>query len=115
MRGWGAYLSSGEFTSGSLNLTDSQEHINYLELKTIFLAVQEFEYLLKNKSILIRCDNTTAVFYVNKLGGTHSKKLCLLSLKIWYLFNQYLIVCICTHITGLENTIAQVYYVSLVI
>ena len=46
-------------------------HINYLELKGAFLALQSFVKDMSNTyiGVLIRMDNRTATAYVNKMGG----------------------------------------------
>ena len=105
--GWGAFLSSGEYISGSWTSKESQEHINYLELKAVYLALSKFSDILYDKSVLIRCDNTTSVFYINKMGGTHSKKLCLLALEIWHLMISHSMKCLSSHISGINNNIAD--------
>ena len=109
MVGWGATLSSGEMASGNWSKEDSRHHINYLELKAVYLAIKEFLPILLNKHISIRCDNTTAIFYLNKMGGTHSRPLCLLALSIWKLINSNSISFIASHISGIDNTVADFF------
>lgn len=61
----------------------SRMHINCLELLTATLAMQTF---LKNKislSVLLRIDNTSAVAYINNLGGTVSRDLLNLAKNLW--------------------------------
>ena len=48
-------------------------HINILELKTVWLACQRFEELVKGKAVSFQIDNTTAVAYQLKEGGTTSR------------------------------------------
>ena len=105
--GWGAFLSSGEYISGTWNDQEKSEHINYLELKAVFLAVSYFSNVISNKNVLIRCDNISVVYYINKMGGTHSKKLCLLSVKTWKLFTDHSISCFASHISGINNKMAD--------
>ena len=102
--GWGASLSSGELTSGSWSDSFSEFHINFLELKAIHLAVTHFLPLIKGKKIFIHSDNSTAVFYLNKMGGTHSELLCSLSLEIWEIFVNNNISCCAFHIAGDDNS-----------
>ena len=64
--GWGAHLN--ERTARRTKL-----HINYLEVKAVFLALKEFQDLCENNIVLI--DNTTAVAYINKEGGMKSGSL----------------------------------------
>ena len=66
--GWGAHLD--EHTArGTWSLSESKLHINYLELKAVFLALKEFQSFCCNKTVLIATDNTTVVAYINKEGG----------------------------------------------
>lgn len=105
--GWGATLSSGEYISGCWNESDSKQHINFLELKAIKLALMEFLPVIKSKSILIHSDNLTTVYYINKIGGTHSIKLCLLALDIWNFIIASSISCKAIHIAGIRNNAAD--------
>ena len=66
--GWGAHLN--EYTArGTWSLPESKLHINYLELKAVLLALQEFKDFCSDKIVLIATDNTTVVSYINKEGG----------------------------------------------
>ena len=104
LSGWGASISSGDMISGIWSSSDSQEHINFLELKAIYLAIQHFLPIIRNKNVHIFSDNSTCVFYLNKMGGTHSKQLCFLALKIWYIFLENEISCKAHHI---KNSVAD--------
>lgn len=44
-------------------------HINYLELKAAFFGLECFAKNLSHCDILIRIDNTTAIAYINNMGG----------------------------------------------
>ena len=57
-------------------------HINLLELKAAFLALQSFQEVVTGRSVALMCDNSTVVAYVNKQGGTVSQSLCLLTKQI---------------------------------
>ena len=71
--GWGAHLN--EHTArGSWSLPESKLHINYLELKAVFLALKESQDLCSDKIVLVATDNTTVVSYINKKGGMKSDK-----------------------------------------
>ena len=66
---------------------ESQQHINALELKAAYLAIQAFtrNRKLPPANIHLRIDNTTAVAYINKRGGggTHSPSLSAIALELW--------------------------------
>ena len=64
-QGWGAHLN--EHTArGSWSLPKAKLHINYLELKAVFLALKEFQDICSNKIVLAATDNTSIVSYINK-------------------------------------------------
>ena len=58
-------------------------HINCLELLAAILAVQTFVKRKIGISILLRIDNTTAVAYINRKGGTASPILSNLARTLW--------------------------------
>jgi len=80
--GWGAHM--GEHSIRGLWSREEKDlHINILELKAGFLALKAFAGDYRDCTILLKMDNTTAVSYVNNMGGTHSKALCSLALEVW--------------------------------
>ena len=79
--GWGAHLNE-RMARGSWSVPESKLHINYLELKAVFLALKEFQDLCTDNIVLIATDNTTVVAYINKEGGMRSGQLCALLWRI---------------------------------
>ena len=77
--GWGATFGNLS-TNGRWSKQESDLHINVLELKATFLAIQAFLKNQSNLAVKLRLDNTTAVTYVNNQGGTRSPSLTLLTL-----------------------------------
>lgn len=70
MTGYGAYdVTNGTETSGLWDEMDQQHHINFLELKAAFLALKELCEHVRNEHIQLFLDNTTAIKYLNKMGG----------------------------------------------
>lgn len=109
LSGWGCTLSSGEVASGRWTEDESCLHINYLELKAIYFGLQCFSSLISGKSVLIHCDNSTSVSYINKMGGTHSSCLCALSIQIWELAYQLDSTIKAVHIAGVLNVQADYF------
>ena len=58
--GWGAHLNE-RTARGSRSLPESKLHINYVELKAVFLALKEFQDLCTDQIVLVATDNTTVV------------------------------------------------------
>ena len=67
---------------GNVVPSRKQLHINYLELKVVFLALKEFQDICESNIVLITTDNTTVVAYINKEGGMKSGPLCALLWRI---------------------------------
>ena len=78
-------------------------HINNLKLLAVFNCVGSFLDELKNSKLRILSDNITTVYYINKLGGTQSKDLCLLAMELWQTLNKNNIDCEAHHIPGVCN------------
>ena len=87
--GWGAHLLDRS-VSGLWSSQESTLHINLLEMKALFLALQSFQDIVTNHRATVMCDNSTVVTYVNKQGGTVSDSLCLLTgrLLLWTEFHN---------------------------
>ena len=62
-------------TGRTWSQTESQMHINCLELLAASLAIKSFARDKKNLHIHLKMDNTTALTYINKYGGTVSPEL----------------------------------------
>ena len=82
-------------------------HINCLELLAATLATKTFAKSKTAISILLRIDNTTAVAYINNLGGTASKELVMLTRDLWMWCLERNIHITAVHLPGVLNTIAD--------
>lgn len=83
LTGWGACCNS-ERTYGSWSEADKAHHINYLELQALFYGLKCFASEYSNCNLLLRCDNTTAVSYINKMGSIQFPSLCSLAREVWH-------------------------------
>ena len=82
LEGWGDTNQVTEIR-GRWNCMENKCHINSLELQAAFLCLKAF---CKNKTrlhVLLKLDNTTAVAYINKKGGTISSSCNKLAKEIW--------------------------------
>ena len=70
-KGWGAVMGE-EKTGGRWTETESNNHINCLELMAVFLGLKALYINITSVHICIYSDNTTTVNYINSMGGTHS-------------------------------------------
>ena len=104
--GWGGHLG-GQSTGGTWSLEEKELHINILELKAILFSMQAFAHVLEGRHIRVFCDNTTAINYVNEMGGTKSKSCNDVASQIWDWCLEHKSWVTCTHIPGKDNTLAD--------
>ncbi|KAL7298948.1 hypothetical protein TKK_0008049 [Trichogramma kaykai] len=106
LSGWGAHANNVT-TNGFWNATEKEWHINCLELKAIFLGLKCFTSNMHNCEILLRCDNVTAISYVNKLGGVQNRRLNNLARDIWQYCESKGLWLFATYIPSKTNTNAD--------
>lgn len=105
--GWGGHLGC-QITSGTWSLDEKELHINILEMKAILFSLQAFEHELEGRHVRVFCDNTTAINYVNEMGGTKSKSCNDVATQIWDWCLEHDSWVTCSHIPGKDNTLADV-------
>ena len=104
--GWGAHL--GDATArGVWSEPESLLHLNFLELKAVFLALRSFEPLCKDQIVLVATDNMTVVSYINKEGGMRSGSLFALLWRLLSWCHPRRIALRARHIPGHLNVIAD--------
>lgn len=81
--GWGAVCDK-EKVNGHWKDSERGYHINYLELLAIYLGLKTLAKNLDNCAILLRVDNTTALSYINRMGGIQYPHLNDLTRQIWH-------------------------------
>jgi hypothetical protein len=79
LTGWGAIWGDQEIHGAWEN---DDRRIDELELRAVLQAIETFPILQSGQRILLRCDNTTAVAYVNNMGG-RIFRLNRVAKKIW--------------------------------
>ena len=106
MLGWGA-VCNGVRTGGLWSQIENKNHINFLELLAATFAVKAFAKDTRNAHILLKMDNSTAVFYVNRMGGTHSTVLSNLAIQLWQWCLARNVSLSAEHLPGVDNCIAD--------
>ena len=71
LAGWGA-VCNRQSANGRWSLLQSEHHINYLELLDVFTALQVSVGDKFNIHVRLKMDNSTAVSYINDMGGIRS-------------------------------------------
>ena len=106
MLGWGA-VCQGVRTGGLWSQTEGKNHINYLELLAAMFAVKAFTKDRRNILIHLRMDNRTAVFYVNRMGGTRSPVLSRLAIQLWRWCLERNLSITAEYLPGVDNCVAD--------
>ena len=83
MIGYGAHdVTNNLDLSGVWSMNEQKQHINFLELKAAFLALKQFCENSEDEHVHLFLDNTTAIKYLNKMGG-RIESLNNLAKQIW--------------------------------
>ena len=91
--------------NGQWSILEAHNHINYLEVLAALYALQAFVPNLQDVHVRLKLDNSTAVAYINKMGGIKSLSLNSLSRTLWEWERNILISA--QHIPGKENLVAD--------
>ena len=100
--GWGACCNNQK-TGGHWSFQECQLNINVKELLATFLALQTFAGNKNGINVLLKLDNMTAVYYINRMGGTHSKRLMEVTSQMWDWSLDRKIVLTAKHLPGVQN------------
>ena len=106
LSGWGASCNNKRI-HGFWTFDEKQMHINVLELKATFLGLKTFGNTLNNCEILLRIDNTTAISYINRMGGVQFPQLHAISEQIWKWCEKRNIWLFASYISSKDNYIAD--------
>lgn len=60
-------------SGGRWTIEEARNYINYLELLACFSGLKSFCSAVTKKNIRLSMDNTTAISYINNMGGITSK------------------------------------------
>lgn len=104
--GWGAACND-DTASGHWSTTEITMHINTLELKAALYGLKIFAKNLTDCDILLRIDNTTAIAYINRMGGVQFPHLNGLSREIWQWCEVRNIFIFASYIKSSDNVIAD--------
>jgi len=110
--GWGAHLleengNQGQRTAGRWSPEEQEDHINILELRAAWFGIQSLLAHHTGCHIQLRMDNSSAVAYVNRLGGCHSQRLDDLASTMWHWAWSKDNHLSAVHIPGVSNTLAD--------
>ena len=104
--GWGAVYGQAK-AGGRWTAKEAECHINVLELQAAFFALKCFCSSLTARHVQIQIDNTTAIAYINHMGGTKSIQLNALAIDLWNWCIERNLWVSAVHIAGKLNTFAD--------
>ncbi len=104
MDGWGFFdPTTGVSGGGRWSEIEQENHINYLEMKAIWLSLQTICKEPMGTHIKILTDNNTAVCTITKQGSSKSEKCHEMARKIWFWAMERNIWITVAHIPGIDN------------
>ncbi|KZS04664.1 Uncharacterized protein APZ42_032312, partial [Daphnia magna] len=104
--GWGAVCDKST-AQGPWTLEEKTLHINHLELIAALYALQCFTARASGVSVLIYSDNSTAVAYINRCGGTWSRSLSATAKSIVEWCEPRRLSLTAVHLAGSRNMVAD--------
>ena len=100
--GWG-YTMGDCHTGGLWTPQEAQNHINFLEMFALFLALNSFREQVNGHHVKIMVDNMTTVSDIKKMGTTKSDKRNYLVKEIWLWCIDHNVWITTSHIPGVDN------------
>lgn len=104
--GWGA-VCLGHSTGGRWSDEESRLHINPLELRAVLFGLRSLCGSVSGLHIRVCSDNSTAVAYINNLGGTRSLKCHEIARFIFEWAVERHVVITAEHLPGSSNILAD--------
>ena len=93
---------------GPWSQDETSYHINYLEMLAAFLALQSLTKDLPHcLTVYLYMDNTSAISYLNRRGGTTFPSLSYLAKETWQWCMSWNISLVANHLPGYLNTVAD--------
>lgn len=106
LSGWGATFGQ-QTTAGQWDLSLTGTHINVLETMAVHQAILHWADALRGHKVTVLSDNSTAVAYINRQGGTRSHSLLQASWDLLTLADGLQIRLRATHLAGDLNVVAD--------
>lgn len=104
--GWGAVLGNQQ-AHGVWDCSEKKFHINCLEAMALFKGLKQFEKTVQGHTVLCQLDNSTAVQYIKRQGGTKSPTLCKIVWDLLHWCQARDIQLVVRHIPGKMNILAD--------
>lgn len=106
LTGWGAACNN-DTARGTWSRSERDLHINALELLAAYFALRCFAKEERDCEILLRVDNTTAISYINRMGGIQFPVLNSIARQIWQYCEERNLWIFASYIASRENETAD--------
>ena len=106
LTGWGAVCNRKK-SNGHWTEKEKFNSINYLELQAAYFGLKNFDNF-ENSQILLHIDNSTAISYINRMGGVQFSNLNEMTKKIWDWCERRNIWVFATYIASKDNFEADI-------
>lgn len=100
--GWGVACGA-QRASGLWRDDELSQHINYLEIMAAYIGLKIFGKDLSNSQILLRIDNTTAISYINRMGGIQFPHLTDVTKQLWQWCEHKNLYVFASYVSSSEN------------
>ena len=100
--GWGAHCND-RHAGRQWTKEEATHHINYLEITAAFFALEAFCKKCSDIHVRLELDNTTAVTYINNMGGSKATDGNRVVRQLWLWCIEHNIWVSAVHIPGTEN------------
>ena len=100
--GWGTHCND-RHAGGQWTKEEATHHINYLETTAAFFALEAFCKKCSDIHVRLELDNTTAVTYINNMGGNTSTDCNRTVRQLWLWCIEHNIWVSAVHVPGTEN------------
>lgn len=108
--GWGCFVTeTDQHCNGRWAISESNFHINYLEMLAIFYGLKSIFSDFENVHIQLSSDSMTCVSFITAMGGMASKPLDDLTKQIWDWCLERNIYISAVHVAGKANVTADFY------
>lgn len=104
--GWGIACGNQK-ASGLWSIDERKKHINLLEIMAAFIGLKIFAKHHQGSQILLRVDNTTAISYINRMGGIQFPHLTDVTKQLWQWCETRQITVFASYIRSSENVVAD--------
>jgi hypothetical protein len=105
--GWGGHLMNRKVQGIWRSSVEQNAHINMKEMLAVLYSLKQYQHMIRDRTVLLKCDNTTTVSYLSKEGGTRSYSLNDLAVSVLNWCHKNRVHLNIQYMAGKLNTVAD--------